>query len=82
MPHGRRTRALGLTQVPAGRSDVAVRRPVGLTAGGWKLKGANPMGRGDKRTRKGKIFRKSFGKSRPKAITTKAFVKPTGQAGA
>jgi ribosomal small subunit protein bTHX len=24
------------------------------------------MGRGDKRTRKGKIFRASFGKSRPK----------------
>lgn len=29
------------------------------------------MGRGDKRTRKGKIFKKSFGKSRPKAITDK-----------
>ncbi len=28
------------------------------------------MGRGDKRTRKGKIFKKSFGKSRPKAVTT------------
>jgi len=29
------------------------------------------MGRGDKRTKKGKIFKKSFGKSRPKAITSK-----------
>ena len=28
------------------------------------------MGRGDKRTRKGKIFKKSFGKSRPKTVTT------------
>ena len=26
------------------------------------------MGRGDKRTKKGKIFRKSFGKSRPKTV--------------
>ncbi|MGE3821782.1 MAG: 30S ribosomal protein THX [Isosphaeraceae bacterium] len=25
------------------------------------------MGKGDKRTRRGKIFKKSFGKSRPKA---------------
>jgi 30S ribosomal protein S31 len=29
------------------------------------------MGKGDKRTRRGKIFKKSFGKSRPKAITKK-----------
>ena len=29
------------------------------------------MGKGDKRTRRGKIFKKSFGKSRPKAVTTK-----------
>jgi 30S ribosomal protein S31 len=26
------------------------------------------MGRGDKRTRKGKIFRGSFGKSRPRKV--------------
>lgn len=30
--------------------------------------GATAMGRGDKRTKKGKIFRKSFGKSRPKTV--------------
>jgi ribosomal small subunit protein bTHX len=29
------------------------------------------MGKGDKRTRRGKIFKKSFGKSRPKAVTKK-----------
>jgi 30S ribosomal protein S31 len=29
------------------------------------------MGRGDKRTRKGKIFRGSFGKSRPRKIKQK-----------
>jgi 30S ribosomal protein S31 len=29
------------------------------------------MGRGDKRTRKGKIFRGSFGKSRPRKIKSK-----------
>lgn len=28
------------------------------------------MGRGDKRTRKGKIFRKSYGKTRPKQKKT------------
>jgi 30S ribosomal protein S31 len=28
------------------------------------------MGRGDKRTRKGKIWRGSYGKSRPKKATT------------
>jgi len=30
------------------------------------------MGRGDKRTRKGKIFRNSFGKSRPRKVKQKA----------
>jgi ribosomal small subunit protein bTHX len=29
------------------------------------------MGQGDKRTRRGKIFKKSFGKSRPKAVAKK-----------
>lgn len=29
------------------------------------------MGKGDKRTRRGKIFKKSFGKARPKAIAKK-----------
>ncbi|GBU20702.1 hypothetical protein R80B4_00581 [Fibrobacteres bacterium R8-0-B4] len=29
------------------------------------------MGRGDKRTRKGKIFRGSFGKARPRKIKQK-----------
>ena len=28
------------------------------------------MGKGDKRTRRGKIFKGSFGKKRPKTITT------------
>jgi 30S ribosomal protein S31 len=28
--------------------------------------GAQPMGKGDKRTRKGKIFKGSYGKRRPK----------------
>ena len=28
------------------------------------------MGKGDKRTRRGKIFKKSFGKSRPKQINS------------
>ena len=44
------------------------------------------MGKGDKRTRKGKIFKGSFGKSRPKTITEKAAVskaanKPAVQTG-
>ncbi|MDR0330509.1 MAG: 30S ribosomal protein THX [Chitinispirillales bacterium] len=30
------------------------------------------MGRGDKRSRKGKIFRGSFGKSRPRKIKQKS----------
>jgi ribosomal small subunit protein bTHX len=30
------------------------------------------MGRGDKRTRKGKIFAKSFGKSRPRKVKKSA----------
>ncbi len=30
------------------------------------------MGKGDKRTRRGKIFKKSFGKARPKATTRKS----------
>jgi 30S ribosomal protein S31 len=30
------------------------------------------MGKGDKRTRRGKIFKGSFGKKRPKTITTNA----------
>ena len=30
------------------------------------------MGKGDKRTRRGKIFKGSFGKKRPKTITTYA----------
>ena len=30
------------------------------------------MGRGDKKTKKGKIFKGSFGKSRPARLTTKA----------
>jgi 30S ribosomal protein S31 len=38
------------------------------------------MGKGDKRTRRGKIFKKSFGKSRPKAITTKKAAKPAAAA--
>lgn len=30
------------------------------------------MGKGDKRTRRGKIFKGSFGKKRPKKVTKKA----------
>jgi 30S ribosomal protein S31 len=30
------------------------------------------MGRGDKKTKKGKIFKGSFGKSRPRVATKKA----------
>jgi 30S ribosomal protein S31 len=35
-------------------------------------KGGDDMGRGDKRTKRGKIFRGSFGKSRPKQKKAKA----------
>jgi len=35
------------------------------------------MGKGDKRRRRGKIFKGSFGKKRPKAITTTASKKPS-----
>ncbi|MFO0908715.1 MAG: 30S ribosomal protein THX [Isosphaeraceae bacterium] len=38
------------------------------------------MGKGDKRTRRGKIFKKSFGKSRPKAITKSTSAKPAAAA--
>ncbi len=38
------------------------------------------MGKGDKRTRRGKIFKGSFGKKRPKTITTAgAPKKPTAE---
>lgn len=38
------------------------------------------MGKGDKRTRRGKIFKGSFGKKRPKTITTTgAPKKPTAE---
>ena len=37
------------------------------------------MGKGDKRTKRGKIFKKSFGKSRPKA-TKASTTKPTESA--
>jgi 30S ribosomal protein S31 len=33
------------------------------------------MGRGDKRTKKGKIFKGSFGKTRPAKVKKKAAVK-------
>ena len=33
------------------------------------------MGRGDKKTKKGKIFKGSFGKSRPAKVTKKAVKK-------
>jgi ribosomal small subunit protein bTHX len=33
------------------------------------------MGKGDKRTAKGKVFKKSFGKSRPKAKNKKSNAK-------
>jgi 30S ribosomal protein S31 len=34
------------------------------------------MGRGDKKTKKGKIFKGSFGKSRPVTVKEKAPAKP------
>ena len=34
------------------------------------------MGRGDKKTKKGKIFKGSFGKSRPVTVKEKHSVKP------
>lgn len=38
------------------------------------------MGKGDKRTRRGKIFKGSFGKKRPKTITDKAaYKKPAAE---
>jgi ribosomal small subunit protein bTHX len=40
----------------------------------FETKGFPSMGKGDKRTKRGKIFRHSFGKSRPKASPVKAFV--------
>jgi len=40
------------------------------------------MGKGDKRTFKGKLWRASYGKSRPKPVTeTKAAPKTTGKKG-
>ena len=36
------------------------------------------MGRGDKKTKKGKIFKGSFGKSRPARLNTKA-TKPAAE---
>jgi len=38
------------------------------------------MGKGDKRTKKGKIFAGSFGKSRPKSTRKKAYVAPAADA--
>ena len=38
------------------------------------------MGKGDKRTRRGKIFKGSFGNSRPKASTKKKTTKPAAEA--
>lgn len=41
------------------------------------------MGRGDKKTKKGKIFKGSFGKSRPVAVKAKtAAAKATAEKGA
>jgi 30S ribosomal protein S31 len=37
------------------------------------------MGRGDKKTKKGKIFKGSFGKSRPVTVKEKAPAKPQGE---
>ena len=38
------------------------------------------MGKGDKRTRRGKIFKGSFGKKRPKTITAAAaYKKPAAE---
>jgi 30S ribosomal protein S31 len=40
---------------------------------------ANIMGKGDKRTRKGKIFKSSYGKTRPHHPAKKAAAKPAGK---
>jgi 30S ribosomal protein S31 len=37
---------------------------------------STPMGKGDKRTKKGKIFRGSFGKRRPGKLKTKGKTAP------
>jgi 30S ribosomal protein S31 len=37
------------------------------------------MGRGDKRTRKGKIFKSSYGKTRPHHPAKKTAAKPAGK---
>lgn len=37
------------------------------------------MGRGDKKTKKGKIFKGSFGKKRPSKTGTKKITKPAEQ---
>ena len=37
------------------------------------------MGKGDKRTRKGKIFKSSYGKTRPHHPAKKAVAKPAGK---
>jgi 30S ribosomal protein S31 len=37
------------------------------------------MGKGDKRTRKGKIFKSSYGKTRPHSPAKKAAPKPAGR---
>jgi 30S ribosomal protein S31 len=37
------------------------------------------MGRGDKKTKKGKTFKGSFGKSRPARVAKKAAVKKDGK---
>jgi 30S ribosomal protein S31 len=39
----------------------------------------NTMGKGDKRTRKGKIFKSSYGKTRPHRVAKKAPAKPAGR---
>ena len=36
------------------------------------------MGKGDRRSRRGKLFAKSYGKTRPRKATKKVVGKPTG----
>jgi 30S ribosomal protein S31 len=46
----------------------------------FKVSGEFVMGKGDRRTRRGKIYAGSFGKSRPKAGSKPAAAKPAATA--
>jgi 30S ribosomal protein S31 len=69
-------------------SLTTVLRPASIDPGGQCVycgalrltnTGAEDMGRGDKRTRKGKIFKSSYGKTRPHSPAKKVAPKPAGR---